>query len=214
MFISVEGSEGSGKSTNVAMLRDFLLEQNIPVLELREPGGTAVGEEIRHLLKRVDLSPALCNESELLLFLASRAQVVREKILPALKNGVTVLCDRYFDSTIAYQGGAREISLETIRCINRFAIGNCVPDLTFLLDLPPARGFSRIYTQRGTTPDRVEMEKLAFFERVRSTYQDIAREEPRRFHTISADAPLDQVQNEMRRVVLERIGKCVHSHWR
>ncbi|MDR3316896.1 MAG: dTMP kinase [Puniceicoccales bacterium] len=205
IFISVEGSEGAGKSSNLALLRDYLLAKNLDVCCVREPGGTVLGEEIRRLLNRDDIFPPMCQESELLLFLASRAQIVREKILPALEAGSIVLCDRYFDSTVAYQSGARAISEDTVKTLNAFVAGCCVPDLTFLLDLSPEEGLRRIYG-RCNTLDRLERESSEFFQKVRHSYLRIAREEPRRVHVIDAGVPLASIQQEMRRVVGERFG--------
>jgi dTMP kinase len=206
LFVTLEGSEGTGKSTNAVLLERFLRARGRPVLALREPGGTAVGEEIRHLLKRTDLSPQPCAEGELLLFLASRAQLVRERILPALRQGITVLCDRYFDSTVAYQGGARSLDLDEVRALNRFATGDCIPDLTFLLDLPPEVGLRRIADRLSREQDRMEMESLAFFQRVRQTYLAMARGEPGRFHTVDAGRPLIAVQRELRRFLERRLA--------
>jgi dTMP kinase len=206
LFITIEGSEGTGKSSNAALLHGHLLSLGLEVLALREPGGTAIGEEIRRLLKRTDFGNPLCPEAELFLFLASRAQVVREKILPALQTGAIVLCDRYFDSTSAYQGGARRLPADAVETLNAFAIGGCIPDLTFLLDLPPDEGLRRIRGRENTAPDRLERESLDFFARVREAYLSLARREPQRFHVINAAAPLERVQEKMRQVLHGRLG--------
>jgi dTMP kinase len=204
LFVTFEGSEGSGKSTNIGLLEEFLRSRGVRVLALREPGGTAVGEEVRRLVKRVDIFPPPCAEAELLLFLASRAQLTRERILPALADGMTVLCDRYYDSTIAYQGGARAIPLEIVRAINSFAIGGCRPNLTFLLDLPAADGLRRSRRRIGEGPDRLEREALPFFERVRKIYLQIAAEEPKRFCVLDAGQSISAVQKKIRQTLVDR----------
>jgi dTMP kinase len=143
----------------------------------------------------------------LLLFLASRAQLVRERIQPALRQGITVLCDRYFDSTVAYQGGARSLELATVRALNRFAAGDCIPDLTFLLDLPPEMGLRRIADRLNRESDRMERESPAFFQRVRQAYLAMAAEEPERFHTVDAGRSPMAVQRELRQVLGKRLAE-------
>jgi dTMP kinase len=207
LFVTLEGSEGTGKSTNAILLERFLRSRGLSVLALREPGGTALGEEIRHLLKRTDLPVPPCAEGELLLFLASRAQLVRERIQPALDQGISVICDRYFDSTLAYQGGARSLDLETVKTLNRFAAGGCIPDLTFLLDLPPEVGLRRIARRLGRGRDRMERESLEFFQRVRQSYLSLAAAEPERFHRVDADQSPVAVQRELRRVLEKRLAR-------
>lgn len=206
LFITVEGSEGSGKSTNVALLRDHFRDINRRVICLREPGGTPVSEEIRRLLKRTDFETPIFPETELLLFAASRAQLVREKIQPALQEGFIVICDRYIDSTLAYQGVARNISLGTVETVNAFAIDDCRPDLTFLLDLDPRQGFARIRRQNRGEEDRLEQEAIDFYEAVQHAYRRIAKENADRFVSIDASRPLGQVQEEMRAVLRQRFG--------
>lgn len=194
IFITIEGSDGSGKSTQAALLRDFLETHGKSVLALREPGGTAIGEEIRQLLKRSDFLPPICPQSELLLFLASRAQVVHQRIRPALAEGKIVLCDRYQDSTFAYQGVARHIPLEIVHQLNDFAIDGCIPDLTFLLDVDPQQGFRRIFQTRGKTQDRLEQEDRDFYESVRRAYLEMARENPTRFCLLDASKSIETLQ--------------------
>ncbi|MDR2030512.1 MAG: dTMP kinase [Puniceicoccales bacterium] len=221
LFVTLEGSEGTGKSSNITLLTRFLQKNGWPVLSLREPGGTAVGEEIRSILKRIDIVPPPGPEAELLLFLASRAQLVRERILPALQLGYVVLCDRYFDSTVAYQGGARSLDMATVRAINRFATGGCIPDVTFLLDLPPEIGFRRIAARLDGCRDRMEGEAMDFFHRVRATYLQLATNEPQRFYTVDAGRPLPSVQRELRRILLTILeskginpGQLAPRQWR
>lgn len=189
-FISLEGGEGAGKSTLLGGLRDYLHQHGVQLLQVREPGGTALGEAIRSLV----LDPAhaaLCAESELLLMFASRAQLVRERIQPALDAGQWVLCDRYVDASYAYQGGGRGQPIERIAELERWACDGVRPDLTLLLDLPVSTGRARA-AGRGAA-DRIETEADAFFERIRQAYRDRAQAEPQRFRVIDASLPPDRV---------------------
>jgi dTMP kinase len=189
-FISLEGGEGAGKSTLLAGLREHLTQQGVSLLQTREPGGTPLGEAIRALV----LDPAhatLSAESELLLMFASRAQLVRERIAPALAAGQWVLCDRYVDASYAYQGGGRGQPSARIAELERWACDGVKPDLTLLLDLPVSTGRARA-ASRGAA-DRIEVEADAFFERVRHAYRERARAEPQRFRVIDASLPPEQV---------------------
>jgi dTMP kinase len=189
-FISLEGGEGAGKSTLLGGLRDYLQQHGVQLLQVREPGGTPLGEAIRSLV----LDPAhasLSAESELLLMFASRAQLVRERIQPALEAGQWVLCDRYVDASYAYQGGGRGQPIERIADLEHWACDGVKPDLTLLLDLPVSTGRARA-AGRGAA-DRIETEADAFFERVRQTYRDRAHAEPQRFRVIDASLPPDHV---------------------
>ncbi|KZC40288.1 MULTISPECIES: dTMP kinase [Rhodanobacter] len=182
-FISLEGGEGAGKSTLLAGLREYIERRGIALVQAREPGGTAVGEAVRAIV----LDPAqrgLAAETELLLMFASRAQLVREVIEPALAAGQWVLCDRYTDASYAYQGGGRGQPAERIAELERWACAGVKPDLTLLLDLPVATGRARV-AGRGHA-DRIETEADAFFERVRATYRERAAAEPERFRVIDA----------------------------
>jgi dTMP kinase len=182
-FISLEGGEGAGKSTLLAGLRNYLEQNDIALVQTREPGGTGVGEAVRAIV----LDPVhrgLAAETELLLMFASRAQLVREVIEPALRVGQWVLCDRYTDASYAYQGGGRGQPIERIAELERWACAGLKPDLTLLLDLPVATGRARA-AGRGAA-DRIETEADAFFERVRATYRERAVAEPRRFRVIDA----------------------------
>ncbi|MDR0678916.1 MAG: dTMP kinase [Puniceicoccales bacterium] len=181
-LITFEGIEGAGKSSQLEFLAKRLRAAGRNVLAIREPGGTELGEGIRRLLKGKETP--LCGEAELLLFLASRAQLVRERIRPALADGTIVLCDRYSDSTLAYQWGARGLPIELVKELDRFAAAACVPDRTILLDLPPEEGFRRIRAARGGPLDRFEEEPLAFFQKVRAAYLQIVQENPHRIVTI------------------------------
>jgi len=199
-FITFEGSEGAGKSTQIKRLHTRLQAAGQPVTLTREPGGTPLGEQLRHLIKApANDSPGLFPETELLLFAASRAQLVREVIRPALHAGHTVLCDRYADSTTVYQGVARQLPPGQVAPINAFAIGDTLPDLTFLLDLPAEAGLARAHARanHAHTPeqtDRMENEALAFYRAVRDGYRELARLHPQRFRVIDAAAPPDEVE--------------------
>jgi len=182
-FISLEGGEGAGKSTLLAGLHAYIEQHGIPLVQTREPGGTAVGEAVRAIV----LDPAqreLAAETELLLMFASRAQLVREVIEPALHAGRWVLCDRFADASYAYQGGGRGQPVERIAELERWACAGVKPDLTLLLDLPVATGRARA-AGRGDA-DRIEVEADAFFERVRTNYRERAAAEPDRFRVIDA----------------------------
>ncbi|MDR2677754.1 MAG: dTMP kinase [Puniceicoccales bacterium] len=212
IFVTLEGSEGAGKSTQVALLVDRLRAMGRAVLTLREPGGTELGEEIRRLIRRVDFTIAPCAEAELLLFLASRAQLVREKILPALHEGMLVICDRYFDSTLAYQGAARSLPLEQIGFINAFAISKCVPHITFLLDLDPAEGLRRVHLHHGKeADDRMERETITFFEKVRAGYLSLAEREPDRFVILDAHKSIKAIHGEIFNFLCHRLGGAIES---
>jgi len=189
IFISFEGSEGCGKSTQIRRLAAFLQTLGREVLILREPGGTPIGETIRHLLKHDKNAAAMTPEAELLLFAASRAQLVREVIRPALEKGIVVLCDRFLDSTTVYQGVARALDSSDVAAINSFAVGELLPDLTLLLDLDAEEGRRRA-ASRGEPVDRMEQEDAGFYEAVRRGYLDLAREYPCRITLI--DASLDE----------------------
>lgn len=189
-FISLEGGEGAGKSTLLTGLRQHIEQHGIALVQTREPGGTGVGEAIRAIV----LDPAqrgLAAETELLLMFASRAQLVREVIEPALASGRWVLCDRFADASYAYQGGGRGQPLERIAELERWACAGLQPDLTLLLDLPVATGRARA-AGRGDA-DRIETEADSFFERVRASYRTRAAAEPERFRTIDASQSPTQV---------------------
>jgi dTMP kinase len=193
-FITVEGTEGAGKSSNIDFIRDQLEAQGIDVVLSREPGGTPLAEEIRALL----LSPrgeSVCQDAELLLMFAARAQHIAALILPALERGSWVLCDRFTDATFAYQGGGRGVDVERIRTLESLVQGSLRPDCTFLLDLPVELGLER--ARKRSLPDRFEQEKQAFFERVRSSYLQRAMAEPERFAVIDAGQNIEQVRHQL-----------------
>jgi dTMP kinase len=203
-FITFEGSEGCGKSTQIHRLVERLRDRGIEVVLTREPGGTVVGEKIRHLLQYDPEATNLTDESELLLFAASRAQLVREVILPALEAGQWVVADRFFDSTTIYQGVGRGLDLAAVRSINQFAVGAAIPDLTLLLDLDAATGHARAVKASGAKEDRLESQPLAFFEAVRQGYLEQAAAEPDRIAVIDASAGIDEVTDAVARLVENR----------
>ncbi len=200
LFITFEGPEGSGKTTQIRLLADWLREQGQDVLTTREPGGTRIGEAIRSVL----LSPAhteMCAEAEILLFSAARAQIVRELLRPHLARGGVVLCDRFADSTLAYQGYGRRLDLDTLRQITAFATGGLVPALTICLDLPVAEGLRRKQGGDQAEWNRMERERLDFQERVRSGYLALAASEPARWLVLDALREAEVIQAEIRRSV-------------
>jgi len=200
LFITFEGTEGSGKSTQIPILAERLRGLGRHVRTLREPGGTPIGEEIRHTLKHSPANHAMTAEAELLLMNASRAQLVREIIRPALAAGEIVLCDRFYDSTIAYQGYGRGLDLKRVKAVIDFAVGETRPALTLLFHLPPDVQKARLVSRQATGPivrDRIEEADAAFFERVQQGYQEIAHEEPGRVRTIDASGSIEQVRDEL-----------------
>jgi dTMP kinase len=195
-FITLEGPEGSGKSTQAKTLIRRLAEHGIEAVYTREPGGTALGEAIRNILQHNQAGEAPCERAELLLFEASRNQLVEKVIRPHLKEGVWIICDRFMDSTTAYQGYGRGLPVEEIQAINCFTINGVSPDLTLLLDLEVSTGFQRIaqrYLALGESADRFEQEDRSFHERVRAGYLKLAQEEPARFRIINAAQEPDAV---------------------
>ncbi len=188
-FITLEGPEGSGKSTQAKTLIRRLAGCGIEAVYTREPGGTAIGEAIRDILQHNQAGEAPCERTELLLFEASRNQLVEKVIRPHLEKGKWVICDRFIDSTTAYQGYGRGLPVEEIQAINRFSANGIVPDLTLLLDLDVATGFERItqrYLALGESADRFEKEDRSFHERIREGYLKLAKEDPKRFRIINA----------------------------
>ncbi len=192
-FISFEGSEGSGKSTQIGLLATRLEAAGYDVIVTREPGGTEIGETIRHLLKHAQSGQGMFPETELLLFAASRAQLVREVILPAVRAGKIILCDRYLDSTTVYQGVARKLSEDPVAVINRFAIGELMPALTIVLDVPAETGLARARHRPTDLPDRLEQENIDFYQRVREGYLILARSLPNRFLVVDGTLPSEKI---------------------
>ena len=203
-FITFEGNEGSGKSTQISLLAARLRGVGQTVRVLREPGGTAIGEEIRHTLKHSQNNQAMTAEAELLLMNASRAQLVREVIRPALGAGESVLCDRFYDSTVAYQGYGRQLDLKIVGEIIRVAVGDTRPDLTLLLLVPQSISERRRKTRQSTLPDvrdRMEEADRDFFARVEEGYEAIAAAEPNRVRKIDATGEVTKVEEAIWTVV-------------
>ena len=204
LFISFEGTEGGGKSTQIALLADRLRTLPRSVRLLREPGGTPIGEEIRHTLKHSEVNHAMTPEAELLLMNASRAQLVREVIRPALATGQVVLCDRFHDSTVAYQGFGRGLDLQLVRSVIDFAVGETRPVVTLLLHVPLALSEARRRARGAESRlerDRMEEADRAFFERVEAGYRAIAADEPARVKWIDATRSREEVSAEVWKVV-------------
>jgi len=203
-FITFEGSEGCGKTTQVKQLAIHLEKIGVIPEVFREPGGTPIGEAIRHLLQHSDQNYAMTGEAELLLFEASRSQLVREKIQPALKRGDWVICDRFFDSTSVYQGAARKLDPVLVERLNTFVAGDCIPDLTFVLDVDRATARSRLSARK--IRDRMEEQPEDFYERVRSAYRELARRDAGRVTLIDGARHVDQIATEIWRVVKQRFA--------
>lgn len=203
ILISFEGSEGCGKSTQIQLLRARLQQGGHRVELMREPGGTAIGEAVRHLLQHAPEGAAMRAETELLLFAASRAQLVREKIQPLLEAGAIVLLDRFLDSTTVYQGAARGLPADSVAAINAFAVGGAKPALTFLLDMEAALARARI-TGSGRQLDRMESQPPSFFEKVRRGYLDLAAAEPERIQVLDAAAPPEVIHARLWEILIAR----------
>ncbi|MCE9614166.1 MAG: dTMP kinase [Lentisphaerae bacterium] len=203
-FITFEGPEGSGKSTQARRLMDRLAAGGVNVISAREPGGTRTGEIIRNLLQHDLAKEPICPETEVLLFAASRAQLVRHVIEPALASGSWVVCDRFMDSTTAYQGYGRGFDVERMIEINDFAVGATRPDATILLDLDVAVSLERMNArnvERNQGKDRFEREASGFHERIRNGYLELAGRWPERFRVINSNRPMDEVSAEVWSVV-------------
>ncbi len=204
LFVTFEGTEGSGKSTQLPLLAERLRALGFTVTTLREPGGTPIGEEIRHTLKHSKANQAMTAQAELLLMNASRAQLVREVIRPALDRGEIVLCDRFYDSTIAYQGYGRQLNLKRVEEIIRFAVESTKPDLTLLFIVSPQVSEERRLSRQATMPfmrDRMEEADAAFFARVAKGYEAIAVAEPERVRRINATGTIQEIQAAVWEVV-------------
>jgi dTMP kinase len=202
-FITLEGPEGAGKSTQLPQLAKWLEVAGFSVVATKNPGGTPIGGQLREVLLKPansDLNPL----AELLLYAADRAQHVEQLVRPALAQGSIVLCDRYTDSTLAYQGYGRGLDLALIAQLNTIATGGLRPDLTLLLDLPPAEGLARVRASRHA--DRLEVEALAFHERLRAGYTELAAAEPHRFVVVDAAQPAERVQRALREALVGRLG--------
>lgn len=205
IFITFEGVEGGGKTTNINFIAERLKKEGKQILLTREPGGTEVSEAIREILLSKAL-PSMHQDTELLLMFASRAEHLQKKILPALEQGVWVLCDRFTDASYAYQGGGRGIAMERIALLENWVQGDCHPDYTFLFDLDAQTGLSRAKS-RGET-DRFEQEDIEFFNRIRAKYLQMAEQYSHRYRIINAQPHLQQVQQQ----VNETLQVILNSH--
>jgi dTMP kinase len=204
-LISFEGSEGSGKTSQIARLADRLQKLGRDVVTVREPGGTEIGEQIRNIIVHNSKGDEMCPETELLLFAASRAQLVREVIAPALMRGVIVLSDRFLDSSTVYQGIGRNLAADPVNKINRFAVGNVMPDLTIVIDVPTKVGLARIRQRASDLPDRMERENIDFYNKIRAGYLVLAKGLPRRFAVVDGRKSESETEKRIWRAVKARI---------
>ncbi len=202
LFITLEGPDGSGKSTQIEYLKEYFNRRGLACVFTREPGGTAIGEKLRSIILDKE-NQEMCDMAEALLYAASRAQHVEQLIKPALREGKIVVCDRFIDSSIAYQGYGRELG-DAVRVINELAVDGCMPDVTFLMEISPEIGKSRI---REESQDRLEQEKLEFHNRVYAGYREIAKFYPNRF--VEIDAGKDK--EAIRETVLSHIDSILES---
>lgn len=206
MFITFEGGEGSGKSTAIKHVVEALTKEGYQIVLTREPGGTPISEEIRNVIldkKNTAMDP----KTEALLYAASRRQHIVEKILPALKEGKLVLCDRYLDSSLAYQGGARGLGIKEVYQMNQFATEGLEPDLTILFDIAPEIGLKRIAANSGREVNRLDIEKLSFHHKVLDAFHLLAKENPHRYYVIDASKGPKQVAEEALDAIHQRLKK-------
>ena len=194
LFITLEGIEGAGKSTAVDFIEDFLTKEGHDVIKTREPGGTVIGEQIREILLNNE-NYTLTNDTELLLVFSARAQHIQEVILPALSSGKIILCDRFTDASYAYQGGGRGIDASRINLLEKWVQGDLRPNLTLLFDLDVSIGMQR--TKKRSDADRFEREEINFFEKIRNTYLERAKNEPQRFRIINSASSLESVKEQI-----------------
>jgi dTMP kinase len=204
-LISFEGSEGSGKSTQISRIADRFEDAGYEVVVTREPGGTPIGEEIRHILMHGSDGDKMMPETELLLFAASRAQLVREVILPAVEDGKIVLCDRFMDSTTVYQGVARNIQSEPVHMINTFAVGHMTPDVTVVIDLDAEVGLERVRHRANDLPDRMEQENIQFYQKVRNGYLMLAKAMPERFIVVDGECSREELEQNIWKELRQRV---------
>lgn len=205
-FLSFEGPEGSGKSTQIQRLLAHLAAEGVATLSTREPGGSKLGELVRNLVMHSSGETTISPEAELLLFTASRAQLVREVIRPALAAGKLVICDRFLDSSTVYQGLARGLPLDSLHAVNQFAVGGTLPDLTLVLDVPVEVSLSRIRARPGTSLDRIEQEKESFYRKVRDGYLQVAQSIPERFVVIDGTSSPDRIEAQIWKTIHDRLA--------
>ena len=204
LFITFEGGEGSGKSSAMREVAARLEKEGIPFIVTREPGGTPIAEEIRDVIldkKNTAMDP----RTEALLYAASRRQHLVEKVWPALKEGKLVLCDRFLDSSLAYQGGARGLGIDQILSINLFATEGSFPDLTLLFDIEPETGLERIAANKGREVNRLDLEKMAFHHAVRAGFHELAKRYPERYVVLDASKPLQEVVEDAYQAIKNRL---------
>jgi len=204
-LISFEGSEGSGKSTQISRLAARLQKTSREVVSTREPGGTEIGEQIRNIIVHNSKGDEMCAETELLLFTAARAQLVREVIAPALKRGDIVLTDRYLDSSTVYQGIGRNLAADPVNQINRFAVGNVMPDLTIVIDVPEEVSLARLKQRASDLPDRMERENIDFYTKVREGYLLLAKSMPERFIVVDGTKTQEVIEKKIWAEVQTRV---------
>lgn len=203
LFITFEGGEGCGKTSLIKILKTRLEEKNISIHVTREPGGSVIAEQIRNII--LDKSnTAMDSKTEALLYAASRRQHLAEIVLPLLENGTIVISDRYLDSSLAYQGYARGLGIDEVYTINKFAIDQTMPDITFFLDLKPEEGLKRIAEHRSDEVNRLDLEKLSFHQKVYEGYKLLAEKYPERIITIDASQTLDAEADEVEKIILDR----------
>lgn len=206
MFITFEGPEGSGKTTVSNIIEKRLKDIGYQVVHTREPGGTPIAEQIRNII--LDKANTMLDaRAEALLYAASRRQHLVEKVWPALKEGKIVICDRYIDSSLAYQGGARNLGVENVLNINMFATEGTFPDMTLLFDITPEEGLKRIAANANREVNRLDLEKIEFHKLVRNTFLELAKQYKNRYVIIDASKPLDEVVENTWKEILKKLGK-------
>lgn len=206
MLITLEGPDGSGKTTQLTLLADYLIGQGYSIFTVREPGGTVIGEQIRdilHSMSNQEMNP----RAEVLLFSASRAQLVAQAIRPALEAGQIVLCDRFYDSTFAYQGYGRGLDLEALRQITLFATGGLRPDVTVYIEISPQVGLRRRRQDENAEWNRLDDLPTDFHRRVHEGYQQLIAAEPERWVVIDGERPIDSIQADIRAALIEKISR-------
>ena len=204
-LISFEGSEGSGKSTQIALLAAHIQKSGLDVVSTREPGGTEIGEQVRNIIVHNSKGDEMCAETELLLFAAARAQLVREVIAPALMRGAIVLSDRFLDSSTVYQGIGRSLGAGPVNEINRFAVGNVMPDITIVIDVPTEVSLARLKQRASDLPDRMERENIDFYNKVRDGYLVLAKSMSDRFVVVDGTKSQDAIAKEIWNAVSARL---------
>lgn len=204
LFITFEGGEGSGKSSALRLLDERLRKEGFQTVLTREPGGTPIAEQIRNVILD-KANTAMDSRTEALLYAASRRQHLVEKVWPAIKEGKMVLCDRYLDSSLAYQGGARGLGIDEVLNVNLFATEGTFPDLTLLFDIEPELGLERIAKNAQREVNRLDLEKIEFHRGVRATFLFLAKRYPERFVVIDASKPLDQVVEDAYQAIISRL---------